>query len=208
MSSINGDKARFHRIRKSKVVRRERMRVLRKKLVADAAAALKAVEVYVRHDQDNPLSLQSRSGRDGRGLHHSGEARGDSAGPRRTPPRRVRLSGGCPTTTRECALRESCEFAAGESRETASRPSPGTGFGWLYASHSGRNGLGDPPHRGKIAAPQLFGEILQQRQRASHRCLTVLLPTRQEYGRSSTCLPPALKPETQDCAARARSADP
>jgi hypothetical protein len=42
MSSINGDKARFHRIRKSKVVRRERMRVLRKKLAADAAA-LKAV---------------------------------------------------------------------------------------------------------------------------------------------------------------------
>jgi hypothetical protein len=44
MSSINGDKARFHRIQKSKAVRRERMRVLRKKLAADAAA-LKALEV-------------------------------------------------------------------------------------------------------------------------------------------------------------------
>jgi hypothetical protein len=38
MSSINGDKARFHRIQKSKAVRRERMRVLRKKLAAEAAA--------------------------------------------------------------------------------------------------------------------------------------------------------------------------
>jgi hypothetical protein len=44
MSSINGDKARFHRIQKSKVVRRERMRVLRKKLAAEAAA-LKPVAV-------------------------------------------------------------------------------------------------------------------------------------------------------------------
>lgn len=42
MSAINGDKARFHRIRKSRALRRERMRVLREKLVADAAAALKA----------------------------------------------------------------------------------------------------------------------------------------------------------------------
>ena len=40
MSSINGDKARFHRIQKSKALRRERMRVLRKKL-ADAAAVAK-----------------------------------------------------------------------------------------------------------------------------------------------------------------------
>src|ERR1017187_25628 len=156
MSSINGDKARFHRIRKSKVVRRERMRVLRKKLVADAAAALKAVEVQVRHDQDNPLSLQSRSGRDGRGLHHSGEARGDSAGHRRTPPRRVRLSGGCPAATRGHALRESCEHAAGESRETSSGSSPGPRVGWLYASQPGRNELGDPAHRGKVAAPKPY----------------------------------------------------
>jgi len=44
MSSINGDKARFHRIRKSRVLRRERMRELRKKLAADAAV-LKAVAV-------------------------------------------------------------------------------------------------------------------------------------------------------------------
>ena len=46
MSSINGDKARFHRIQKGRVARRERMRVLRKKQIADAAAvALKPVEV-------------------------------------------------------------------------------------------------------------------------------------------------------------------
>jgi hypothetical protein len=45
MSSLNGDKARFYRIQKSKVVRRERMRVLRKKLIADAAAALNVVAV-------------------------------------------------------------------------------------------------------------------------------------------------------------------
>lgn len=32
MSSINGDKARFHRERKSKLARRERSRILRKKL--------------------------------------------------------------------------------------------------------------------------------------------------------------------------------
>jgi hypothetical protein len=44
MSSLNGDKARFHRIQKGKAVRRERMRVLRRKLAADAAA-LKALEV-------------------------------------------------------------------------------------------------------------------------------------------------------------------
>ena len=44
MSSINGDKARFHRIQKSKALRRERMRVLRKKL-ADAAAVAKPAAV-------------------------------------------------------------------------------------------------------------------------------------------------------------------
>ena len=44
MSSLNGDKARFYRIQKGKAVRRERMRVLRKKLAADAAA-LKALAV-------------------------------------------------------------------------------------------------------------------------------------------------------------------
>jgi hypothetical protein len=44
MSSLNGDKARFHRIQKGKAVRRERVRVLRKKLAADAAA-LKALVV-------------------------------------------------------------------------------------------------------------------------------------------------------------------
>jgi hypothetical protein len=44
MSSINGDKARFHRIRKGRVELRERMRVLRKKLAANAAA-LKALAV-------------------------------------------------------------------------------------------------------------------------------------------------------------------
>ena len=36
MSEINGDKARFHRERKSKLARRERSRVLRKKLPAAA----------------------------------------------------------------------------------------------------------------------------------------------------------------------------
>jgi hypothetical protein len=45
MSSINGDKARYHRIQKGRVERRERMRILRKKLAADAAAALKVVAV-------------------------------------------------------------------------------------------------------------------------------------------------------------------
>jgi hypothetical protein len=45
MSSINGDKARYHRIQKGRVERRERMRILRKKLAADAAAAIKPVAV-------------------------------------------------------------------------------------------------------------------------------------------------------------------
>jgi hypothetical protein len=36
MSGINGDKARFHRERKGKLARRERMRELRRK-IADAA---------------------------------------------------------------------------------------------------------------------------------------------------------------------------
>jgi hypothetical protein len=36
MSAINGDKARFHRIRKAKLARRERAQALRKKL-ADSA---------------------------------------------------------------------------------------------------------------------------------------------------------------------------
>jgi hypothetical protein len=39
MSSINGDKARFHRKRKSKLAQRERNRELRKKLDAAAAPA-------------------------------------------------------------------------------------------------------------------------------------------------------------------------
>jgi hypothetical protein len=43
MSSINGDKSRFHRIRKSKLALRERSREIRKKLVA-AAAAIAPVE--------------------------------------------------------------------------------------------------------------------------------------------------------------------
>jgi hypothetical protein len=37
MSSINGDKARFHRERKGKLARRERSRILRNKLTAPAA---------------------------------------------------------------------------------------------------------------------------------------------------------------------------
>ena len=45
MSSINGDKARNNRINKSRVVRRERMRVLRKKLNADAVAVAVVVPV-------------------------------------------------------------------------------------------------------------------------------------------------------------------
>jgi hypothetical protein len=44
MSSINGDKARFHRIQKARALRRERMKVLREKLAADAAA-VKAIAV-------------------------------------------------------------------------------------------------------------------------------------------------------------------
>ena len=42
MSSINGDKARHFRINKGKTMRRERMRILRKKLDADAAAVAAA----------------------------------------------------------------------------------------------------------------------------------------------------------------------
>ena len=38
MSSLNGDKARFNRIRKSKLALRERSREIRKKLAAAAAA--------------------------------------------------------------------------------------------------------------------------------------------------------------------------
>jgi len=38
MSAINGDKARFHRERKGKLARRERSRVLRKKLTAQPPA--------------------------------------------------------------------------------------------------------------------------------------------------------------------------
>jgi len=37
MSAINGDKARFHRERKGKLARRERSRLLRKKIVPAAA---------------------------------------------------------------------------------------------------------------------------------------------------------------------------
>jgi hypothetical protein len=36
MSALNGDKARFHRTRKSKLARRERIQALRKKLAAPA----------------------------------------------------------------------------------------------------------------------------------------------------------------------------
>ena len=39
MSSINGDKARFHRMRKNKLAQREKNRELRKKLEAAAAPA-------------------------------------------------------------------------------------------------------------------------------------------------------------------------
>ena len=35
MSAINGDKARFHRERKAKLARRERSRLLRKKLLPE-----------------------------------------------------------------------------------------------------------------------------------------------------------------------------
>jgi hypothetical protein len=37
MSAINGDKARFHRQRKSKLARRERSQALRKKLKSNSA---------------------------------------------------------------------------------------------------------------------------------------------------------------------------
>ncbi|HEX3743694.1 MAG TPA: hypothetical protein VHW09_07185 [Bryobacteraceae bacterium] len=39
MSGINGDKARFHRERKSKLARRERAKAIRKKLAAPATPA-------------------------------------------------------------------------------------------------------------------------------------------------------------------------
>jgi hypothetical protein len=58
MSSLNGDKARFYRINKSRALRRERMRELRKKLLAELAlAAPKSDAVQVRHDEDNPVTL-------------------------------------------------------------------------------------------------------------------------------------------------------
>jgi hypothetical protein len=38
MSALNGDKARFHRERKSKLARRERSQILRKKLTAPQPA--------------------------------------------------------------------------------------------------------------------------------------------------------------------------
>jgi hypothetical protein len=38
MSGINGDKARFHRVRKHKLALRERSQVIRKELAAAAAA--------------------------------------------------------------------------------------------------------------------------------------------------------------------------
>jgi len=38
MSAINGDKARFHRIRKSRLASRERSRAMRKSLLEAAAA--------------------------------------------------------------------------------------------------------------------------------------------------------------------------
>ncbi|MBZ5579353.1 MAG: hypothetical protein LAP40_22555 [Acidobacteriia bacterium] len=41
MSAINGDKARFHRERKSKLARRERSQLLRKKLSGKPAASPK-----------------------------------------------------------------------------------------------------------------------------------------------------------------------
>jgi hypothetical protein len=37
MSAINGDKARYNRIRKARLAQRERMRALRLKLAAEAA---------------------------------------------------------------------------------------------------------------------------------------------------------------------------
>jgi hypothetical protein len=43
MSARNGDKSRFHRERKSKIARRERALVLRKKLIADAPEPPKAI---------------------------------------------------------------------------------------------------------------------------------------------------------------------
>ncbi len=48
MSSINGDKSRFHRIRKSKLALRERSRELRKKLEAAAAPVAGAPVETVR----------------------------------------------------------------------------------------------------------------------------------------------------------------
>lgn len=42
MSAINGDKARFHRERKSKLARRERSRALRKKLAEGTPAPPKS----------------------------------------------------------------------------------------------------------------------------------------------------------------------
>ena len=41
MSLINGDKARSHRVQKARAVRRERMKILREKVAAEAAAAPK-----------------------------------------------------------------------------------------------------------------------------------------------------------------------
>jgi hypothetical protein len=42
MSKVSGDTARFHRIRKQKIARRLKVRELRVKLAAEAAAAGKA----------------------------------------------------------------------------------------------------------------------------------------------------------------------
>jgi hypothetical protein len=55
MSSINGDKSRFHRIRKSKLALRERSREMRKKLVAAAAAAVVPVEAPAVERPFRPL---------------------------------------------------------------------------------------------------------------------------------------------------------
>jgi hypothetical protein len=43
MSATTGDKARFHRERKGKIARRERGRILRKKIADAAAVAVPAV---------------------------------------------------------------------------------------------------------------------------------------------------------------------
>jgi hypothetical protein len=45
MSGINGDKARFHRIKKARAVKRERNRIMRKKLSAGDPGTPKGVSL-------------------------------------------------------------------------------------------------------------------------------------------------------------------